>query len=921
MKTKIPKHIEDLKAYLNQPSERNEDLALSYFRQLFDGKFKRQDDAKGADGYVPGHLVIELKGNDKQWYAGLFQALAYKNKGLSFSMIIVAAQHFLAVWKTEDIPDNIRIEISQDKDAPSAIGKRYARKYANLKKTILRKHIWYRPELFEKGVGDHGLFSSEHDFFEAIKNLEALLKQGHKIRQPITLENFVKVLQEMRRFFQHDQAIKTVRAFYSMISESWDESSVVTLSQQYPDRATYGAAQITNLIPSKREEFKEFIDRYVFRPEQGENVDDFFSQFDKAIDAVDKQFRVKHGMFFTDLDLSKFVMYFVRRQMPKLGKNYLVIDPACGSGNLVTNWKSPLELRHKVVSEIEPELLYAVEQRMKGDQWHNGKFTVVPKVSENQGLNFLDISAEEYLGILKEHLKDKGLKPDKPLAFLCNPPYRSDDNQSAGNAPYNVHNSIIEMIGKDASAERYMCFLAQMKLICKVAEESGLPDNSTLLLFTKAIWLTDRQVSQSIRNEILGSFDFINGVIVNAREFFDVSGKFPIAFTMWQYRGENAGLDAKRNIPLLDLTWLTKKDLTDIPWLDEDKRDKCCEKILQSKKTEKIFYGNRGRNIKDWSGLKRHDFQREKRISEIDDKHFRCGLPKGDHRHARKKTLGESDGKYIGFMDDLTPCRIPKSSGNGPWFSLNPRIMSIRKSRCFSGPPDCYGQIATDLSSAEKLCFWYSLCKMFLLKGYPIWADPLEFWEPHIPKKLVDKIRLYSFAIVFSENECVQTIFPENNPIKGSIEIRIENPLSPLYCESFWSEIMHPSLRLHESPTAANLIRAVEAIFTTWKHIFRIKKEIHPPYNKHYFVGDGILTQGAGLIQIKDYANHFEHQELLIKFNKMEKLLKETKEEFYNHLIAEKGLNYFGQSSRQDIIPFNPKAYATKSMDSLKKAA
>ena len=39
----------------------------------------------------------------------------------------------------------------------------------------------------------------------------------------------------------------------------------------------------------------------------------------------------------------------------------------------------------KIVSEIEPELLFAVEKRMKGDAWHNGKFTVVPKVEENEG--------------------------------------------------------------------------------------------------------------------------------------------------------------------------------------------------------------------------------------------------------------------------------------------------------------------------------------------------------------------------------------------------------------------------------------------------------------------------------------------------------------------------------------------------------
>ena len=69
---------------------------------------------------------------------------------------------------------------------------------------------------------------------------------------------------------------------------------------------------------------------------------------------------------------------------------------------------------------------------MKGDQWHNGKFTVVPKVSANIGLNFLDCSAQEYLEVIARHLSENGHKADKPLAFLCNPPYRGRRPPSLG---------------------------------------------------------------------------------------------------------------------------------------------------------------------------------------------------------------------------------------------------------------------------------------------------------------------------------------------------------------------------------------------------------------------------------------------------------------------------------------------------------
>ena len=57
-------------------------------------------------------------------------------------------------------------------------------------------------------------------------------------------------------------------------------------------------------------------------------------------------------------------------------------------------------------------------------------FTIIPKTSENIGLNFLDRSADDYLNELKNALGDKHLELDKPLAFLLNPPYKNtDENQ------------------------------------------------------------------------------------------------------------------------------------------------------------------------------------------------------------------------------------------------------------------------------------------------------------------------------------------------------------------------------------------------------------------------------------------------------------------------------------------------------------
>jgi len=96
----MPDHIQGLLAYLSQPDEKaNEDRALTYFRKAYGDAFTRQEEAGHADGYVPGSFVLELKGRTNDWLGGLFQGLAYRNKGLDFSQIVVAAKNFLAVWQ------------------------------------------------------------------------------------------------------------------------------------------------------------------------------------------------------------------------------------------------------------------------------------------------------------------------------------------------------------------------------------------------------------------------------------------------------------------------------------------------------------------------------------------------------------------------------------------------------------------------------------------------------------------------------------------------------------------------------------------------------------------------------------------------------------------------------------------------------
>jgi len=906
---KASKPIDGIKAYLSQDRERNEDYVLTYFRHLYPDTFDRQSDAAMADGYVAGHFVLEIKGNKSDWLAGLLQGLSYEKKGLSFNLVVVVAEGFLGIWDKNNIPKDVREFISDEKGAPSAIGKRAAQHFKSKSRSLLEKATWLLP--VEKDLFN----ASEASFNITLASFEKSLKTARKKRIEISTKNFCKILPEMKDFFDPKQPIKAVRAFYGLIYAPWDEKAIVHLNEKSHDKATVGGIEITNLIPSKRDKFKAFIENHEIKLGADENKDEFFAKYDEALDAVDKDFRIKNGIFFTDLDLSKFVMWMVKQKIPNLGKNYIVVDPACGSGNLVTNWRSPLELRHKVVSEIEPELLYAVEQRMKGDQWHDGKFTVVPKVSENKGLNFLDISAGEYLETLKEHLKDKGIKPNKPIAFLCNPPYRSDDDQTAEAISYPIDPNIISMIGPDASAERYACFIAQMKLICEQAEDSGFPDESVLMLFTKASWLTHRPVTKSLRREILSDFEDIGAVIVDGSEFFDVA-KFPIAFSMWRYKGKSAGLNPDRQVKVIDLTWLKKKELREVEWLDEAKVDKKCKEIFNDKRSIRFSYRSEVENIKEWSGLSMLDFKRSRRRDEV-NLAIASGLPAGDRRHANTKAYGELNGEFIGFMDDLTPCRVKKGNINKPWFYLEHRFMRVRSFRCLSGPSDKYSFCAHDLETAKKLFTWFFIGKLLSSSGYPMWVDALELWPIDLDSVKGRRFIEMSFAYSFSDNENIDITFPANNPIVGCNELRSRNPLSPFNTESFWLKVMKPICDKSKDEHVRSLVGAAQNVYIAWEKYIKKKGEVVVNFDKPYVVEEQVLTVTAGIQQIRDYASRNNIQELLAPIELLNERLKSFRSYASEFLISVSGLNYFDpDSATETVLPFVAKTKPEKLFES-----
>ncbi len=344
---------------------------------------------------------------------------------------------------------------------------------------------------------------------------------------------------------------------------------------------------------------------------------------------------------------------------------------------------------------------------------------------------------------------------------------------------------------------------------------------------------------------------------------------------------------------MYDLTWAKKEDLASIDWSEQRNYETGCKNLLRNDATREILFGYERISIREWSGHTMIDFKRSRRKQEIGCKPV-GGLPKRDRRQKNKKAYGESNGEYIGFMDDLTPCRVKKGAINAPWFRLNNPFMDCRKTRCFSGPPDQKGYVASDVTTGTRLFMWFALGRTFATHNYPMWVDADEMWPLNVPKKLERRINKLCFSVLFSENECIEAVFPANNPVRGVKELAVSNPMTPLNESSYWSVNMAQYFSEDGNTREDRLVASVVDIFLLWKQEMGQRKEIFVDYERPYFIAAPVLTIDAGLIQIKDYAKETSHAALLAAWRHMQGELDGVKTEFREILSDKDGINYFG---------------------------
>ena len=910
---KVGDELEKFKEYLK--SESNEDakrhLLYPLFKKLFRDKFKTESDVHGADIYVEGQLIVEAKSDQSQWLEGFYQALHYHKKfGLSYSTIIVVAHKFIAIWKLNKLPEYATILAykASAQVAPNAIGKKNTRRTTNAQKIEIKDSAfyWLTPKDLEGDIfaGAKNLTTESFEILKILNNLDS-------DRVQINTHNFINAIDHIKSYFE--RPIDAVHAFYTMVAY-WDITSTVAETENGELRVVgFKGNRMSESIKVARKhvkEFRKYIEtQYVFTNEgSGLTVDYYFSRFDEVLAKIDPEYVKQHGIFFTNDNLSKFALWFVKENFSdKLDENYIVFDPAGGSGNLVSSWHG--KLKHKIVSELQPDLLKIIERRMKVDPFHvETGFTVIPKTSHNEGLNFLDRSAQDYLSILERELKLKNISLDKPIAFLLNPPYKNTDEnvkvREETASHYDIHPSIIALTGEDAGKERYLAFLGQILNIAKEQVKEYTKLHPAVMIFTPTSWLIPRPTYVAFREKWDKHFKFHSGFLVTSNEWFKLDGKWPLAFTIWTYN-ENENRN-NNTVKVLDLTELEKQSLN-INWnTDEETIRKELKKVLRGKNNV-VLDNSRGDiksilpTIKDEKGKlipqTRLNIYRNK-TKEEEGKEIISGYPKKDDRHKRVKTpYGFADGEFIAFMDDNTPVRLKKDAlgrlRNSPdrvWFYLDNRMIQINTNKVFSSAPDKYGFCAYDLNTAKYFFTWFSIAKS-LVGNYPVWANQYNIWVPNIKKDFEKYWHSLCFAFVLAENRCVVTKFEKDNPVKGAPEVFVDNPLCPANKESFWSQVLDKEI-VSKPGTAKELVDKVKELYRCWNlkyckgDYLRSVGLQDEPYFKYFDYPD-FLTPYSGLIQIRKYAELEGKGDLQNLFKEISELTKKVKEEIYWLLVNE----------------------------------
>ena len=217
-------------------------------------------------------------------------------------------------------------------------------------------------------------------------------------------------------------------------------------------------------------------------------------------------------------------------------KNYVVVDPACGTLNLTRDYR---------FSELYSSTLFQEELDIASDYNPEATKFQYDFLNDDMVLHDEDMTADKALelaraGKLKLPLSlVEALAANKPVVFFANPPYGSNGNgtKSDGRKGGIAKTKVCELMDGlgHARQELYTQFIWRTKEMAKVF---GYTADFHIFFFTKYKFIPSPNFGK-FTDELFSEFTFLRGFLMNAGEFNGTSSVWPISFSHWEIGGTN----------------------------------------------------------------------------------------------------------------------------------------------------------------------------------------------------------------------------------------------------------------------------------------------------------------------------------------------------------------------------------------------
>lgn len=254
---------------------------------------------------------------------------------------------------------------------------------------------------------------------------------------------------------------------------------------------------------------------------------------DKLLEETDRRFS---GDFWTPPRWVDKAHEYIEKDLGENWKNdYVVIDPAWGTGNLTRDYKfselyasTLFQEELDIASDYNPEAVKFQYDFLNDDVWMHGDDVTVQDVLDKARSGELKMP----LGLVE------ALVANKPIVFFANPPYGQATSHDGKKQKSGVSaTAVTDLMGGmgHAKGELYTQFIWRTKELAKIF---GYTSDFHFFFFFNKGFLTSPQFGKFVK-DLTSEFTYCDGFMMNAGEFSGTSSTWGIIFSHFEIGGIN----------------------------------------------------------------------------------------------------------------------------------------------------------------------------------------------------------------------------------------------------------------------------------------------------------------------------------------------------------------------------------------------